>query len=1241
MGNTPDFRVLFESVPALIMALAPDSPRFTILAASDAYLHATMLRREDMVGRPVFEVFPENPDAPSGAEANSRASFERVLRLRFPDVQPVQQHDIRRPESEGGGFDTRFWSPVNTPVLDEKGGVRYILHRVEDVTDLVLAKQQVERGEEDQDRRAREIALMRREADASREREERYVALFEKVPLGLALVRTPAGTIAEVNDAFLALFEATREDVTGRTPAACGVLDPERQAELFAELREKGVVRNADVVRGADNGEPRRLSLNLDWVGIGGERLILATVEDVTERLTTREALEVSERRYRELFEGMRESLFAVEIIANEEGEPIDWRYIETNPQLERFIGMTREQLVGHTYTEVVPRPDKGWIDMLGRVAMTGEPMFEERFAPTLGRWLSLYAYSPRKSQAAVLFTDITERKQAEQAMQRSEARLRAAINSMVDEVWFTDEQGNIILTNDAAMRNLGFEKSDEFFRNIGQALSALEVLEPDGTPLSPDRAPLPRALKGETLQNNGEMIRNLRTGELRYREVNSAPVRGEGGKIVGAVAVARDVTERKKVEFALRVSEERYRALFTSIDEGFCIIQVLFDSENRPVDYVFVAVNPAFEKQTGIRNAIGRRMREISPEHEEHWFQIYGKVALTGESVRFQEHARALGRDFDVYAFRIGGALDRLVAILFSDITERKKNEEELKRAATVFNSSSEAIVITDADTHIVAVNPAFEAITGYRQNEVIGKNPNILKSGHHDDAFYKNFWRSLNTTGSWKGELWNRSKKGDIFVVLTAINTTYHRDGSVQNRIAVITDITEKKRSEEVIWQQANYDALTGLPNRRLFLDHLQQEIRKARRTRTSVALMFMDLDGFKSVNDVLGHEAGDMLLIETGRRLQACVRETDTVARLGGDEFTVILTGLTSLRQVSKVAQDILRRVAEPYEIGGEVVYVSGSLGITLFPQDAPGMDELLINADHAMYAAKAAGKNRYSFFTEAMQQAAQERMWLAHELRNALEKRQLRLAYQPIVELASGCINKAEALVRWDHPERGPIAPDVFIPVAEETGIIREIGDWVFFEAANQVAKWRKAYHPDFQISVNKSPIQFKVRGGGVSSLLLHLKELNLPGQSIAIEITEGVLMDESETVSDQLYALRDAGIEVSLDDFGTGYSTLSYLKRFDIDRIKIDKVFVRDLETDPDDLALCEAIIVMGHKLGIKVIAEGVENSKQQDILADAGCDFVQGYLLSGPVSPEEMEGLLARSSGFCSGSLPG
>lgn len=690
----------------------------------------------------------------------------------------------------------------------------------------------------------------------------------------------------------------------------------------------------------------------------------------------------------------------------------------------------------------------------------------------------------------------------------------------------------------------------------------------------------------------------------------------------------AEDKRQRRMAEDALRTSEERYRALFNSIDEGFCVVEMLYDDAGRPIDYRFIAANPAFEKHTGIKDVIGRRMREIAPDQEAYWDEIFGRVAQTGDSIRFEQRAYALGRFFDIYAFRIGDPEERLVAILFNDITERKQVEEELQLAALVYQESAEAMMVTDEANRIVSVNQAFERVTGYSSEEVIGKTPIILSAGRNGRVHYREMLQRLSNNHYWQGELWLRKKTGEEFAVAMTVNSTFHADGAVNRHVILFADVTQKKQAEELVWYQANFDVLTGLPNRRHFLDQLMQEIRKSRRSGLPLALMFLDLDGFKHVNDTLGHEAGDMLLKETAGRLAKCVRETDTVARLGGDEFTIILSELKSVRHVEKVARHILHKLSEPFQLSRELAHLSGSLGITLYPQDASNLDDLLINADNAMYAAKEAGKNRYRFFTASMQKAAQERMWMVSELRHAIDSRQFRLVYQPIVDLASGLINKAEALLRWEHPERGTINPSVFIPVAEDTGLIQEIGDWVFFEATSQVAKWRQAYQPDFQISINKSPIQFKARVDDLSSWFKHLKMLNLPGQSVAVEITEGVLMDESKAVANQLLAFRDNGIEVSLDDFGTGYSTLSYLKRFDIDRLKIDQTFIRDLESDANDQALCEAMIVMGHKLGIKVIAEGVETDGQRDLLVNAGCDFAQGYLFSKPIGVEEFESLL-------------
>ena len=443
-------------------------------------------------------------------------------------------------------------------------------------------------------------------------------------------------------------------------------------------------------------------------------------------------------------------------------------------------------------------------------------------------------------------------------------------------------------------------------------------------------------------------------------------------------------------------------------------------------------------------------------------------------------------------------------------------------------------------------------------------------------------------------------------------------------------MSDITARKQAEETIQHQANFDPLTQLPNRRLLRDRMDQGIKMSNRSGLPLALMSIDLDNFKDVNDTLGHDMGDILLKDAAQRLSSCVRGADTVARMGGDEFTVIMGELDDPGSIERVAQGILHKLAQPFQLGNEVAYISASIGITIYPADATGINELLKNSDQAMYAAKHQGRNRFSYFTPAMQEAAQDRMRLANDLRGALADNQLRLHYQPIMELATGVIHKAEALIRWQHPQRGLVSPDKFIRIAEDTGMITDIGNWVFHEAALSAARWRASHLPEFQISINVSPVQFSNEGIGHQAWLAYLHKLGLPGQSIVVEITEGLLLDAGTAVTDQLLAFRDAGIQVSLNDFGTGYSSLSYLKKFDIDYLKIDQSFVRNMTHGSDDLTLCEAIIVMAHKLGLKVIAEGVETEHQRDLLTAAGCDYGQGFLFSKAVPAEEFEALLKR-----------
>jgi len=454
---------------------------------------------------------------------------------------------------------------------------------------------------------------------------------------------------------------------------------------------------------------------------------------------------------------------------------------------------------------------------------------------------------------------------------------------------------------------------------------------------------------------------------------------------------------------------------------------------------------------------------------------------------------------------------------------------------------------------------------------------------------------------------------------------------------RTAIVQDITERKQAESEVWAQAHFDALTGLPNRRMLRERMEQGLRHSRRERCRMALLFVDLDHFKEVNDTLGHDQGDQLLIEAAKRIRGCVREADTVARMGGDEFTVLMTDLHSADRLEGVLQKMLDALSAVFELSEEQVFVSASIGVTVFPDDAADIEGLLKNADQALYAAKGAGRNRYRFFTPTLQEAIQHRAQLVHDLRIALAEQQLCVFYQPIVDLMSGAVSKAEALVRWQHPQRGLVSPAEFIPIAESSGLIGPLGEWVFQQAAGQVRRWRETLHPHFQISINKSPVQFENPDSQAIPWIDQLRALGLGGESVVVEITEGLLLSDSNDVVEQLLRLADDGIQVSLDDFGTGYSSLAYLQKFDIDYIKIDRSFVRQLVAGSTDLALCQAIIAMAHTLGMKVVAEGIETEPQRQLLADAGCDFGQGYLFSPPVPAPDFEQMLRSDwadSGF-------
>jgi diguanylate cyclase (GGDEF)-like protein/PAS domain S-box-containing protein len=549
-----------------------------------------------------------------------------------------------------------------------------------------------------------------------------------------------------------------------------------------------------------------------------------------------------------------------------------------------------------------------------------------------------------------------------------------------------------------------------------------------------------------------------------------------------------------------------------------------------------------------------------------------------------------------------------------------------KLEQAATVFEYSKEGIIVTDANNKIISVNRSFVEITGYAAEDVVGKDPKILSSGLQSNEFYEQMWAAILETGSWQGEIWDRRKSGEVYPEALTIIQVKNGHGAIMNHLAIFSDISERKMAQERIQQLAHYDVLTGMPNRALFSDRLEQAIIAAQRNHSKIALLFLDIDRFKQINDTLGHGVGDRLLQIVGQRLLSCVREQDTVSRQGGDEFILVLSD-AGCAGAEVVAQKVLQSIIQPYSIEEHDLRITASIGIAVYPDHAKDSESLIKYADVAMYQAKENGRNCYSTFHPAMNESSYERLKLETALRGALERDELRVYYQAQVDLQDGRIVGCEALVRWLHPELGMIYPDKFIPLAEETGLIISINHWVLEQAIKQCRAWRDAGFNGLTMSVNLSALQFRQH-----NLLPQVKDLldkyELPPGVLDLELTEGILMQGVERTLATLHELSAMGVILSLDDFGTGYSSLSYLKRFPIQQLKIDQSFVRDVINDASDATMVRTIILMAHSLKLDVIAEGVETQEQAAFLMQCGCERAQGYHFRRPVTAEEFELLL-------------
>ncbi|MEG3640962.1 EAL domain-containing protein [Magnetococcus sp. PR-3] len=568
-------------------------------------------------------------------------------------------------------------------------------------------------------------------------------------------------------------------------------------------------------------------------------------------------------------------------------------------------------------------------------------------------------------------------------------------------------------------------------------------------------------------------------------------------------------------------------------------------------------------------------------------------------------------------------GVPRRMVGTL-QDVTQRKVAEEGLVLAKMIFDNAGEAIVITDVHGNITDVNPAYERIMGYSRDEILGQNPSILKSGRHDEAFYEDMWRRLCTSGRWQGEIWDRRKNGEIFPKWLTIDAIRNEQSVITNFVGLFMDITQQKETEEQLEKLAYYDPLTALPNRSLFRDRLEQEMKLSARGGKSLGVFFIDLDRFKYVNDTLGHDKGDDLLIQVAERITHHLRTSDTVARLGGDEFTVILPGIDQTNDVARIAGAIVKSLGKAFDLQGHEVFIGGSVGIAMHPDDGEDYDTLTKHADTAMYRAKEEGKGTYKFFTSDMNETNARRLSLEQALRQAVEWEQLTLHYQPKIDVKKCRIIGMEALVRWNHPEQGLVSPDDFIPIAEETGLIIPIGEWVMRRACMDAKLLSVASRHPMHVAINLSAKQFQ-DVELVKKLERNLQHSNLSPELLEVEITESLAMGDVHQTIEQISELRALGVKVSIDDFGTGYSSLSYLKKLPLNALKIDKSFIQDLNVDSDDTAIVSSILSMASALGLSVVAEGVENKEQIQYLCEHECPTIQGFFFSKPLPVGEFE----------------
>ncbi|MDD2738394.1 MAG: bacteriohemerythrin [Methylomonas lenta] len=803
--------------------------------------------------------------------------------------------------------------------------------------------------------------------------------------------------------------------------------------------------------------------------------------------------------------------------------------------------------------------------------------------------------------------------------------KLSQAVEQSPSSIIITNLHAEIEFVNQAFEKVTGYSRSEVLGQNP-------RILQSGKTSKQTYLELWDTLLRGEIWK--GELINKRKNGSEYIEWALISPVLQPDGNITHYLAIKEDITERKHIESRLIESESHLRAIIENEPECIKIV----DAEGLLIEMNQAGL--AMIQADDFAQVSGTLVLDlVVPEHRQAFADMHQQV-LAGASVLLEFELIGLKgtrRWMETHAVPMTDASGNVCQLAITrDISQRKENENLLRIAATAFESQ-EGMMVTDGKTTILRVNKAFTKITGYTAEEVIGKTPKLLKSGRHPPVFYDELWDSINRTGEWDGEIWNRRKSGDDYPQHMMIKAVKDLDLKVTHYVCTLTDVTLRKAAADKIERLAFYDPLTGLPNRQLLHDRLKPALASSSRTGLHGALLFIDLDNFKALNDTLGHDMGDLLLQQVAERLLSCVREIDTVARLGGDEFVVMLEDLNAdilvaIKQVELIGQKVIGVINQPFQLMIHNYISTPSIGIALFKGQEVSLDQLLKHADIAMYQAKSLGRNTLCFFDPQMQEKVSAKVSIQTDLRQALDQQQFEVYYQIQVDAADRVMG-AEALIRWLHPVRGLISPNEFIPLAEEISIIQAIGHWVLEKACSQIQIWQQdPVTCDLTLSVNVSPKQF-FQTDFVNQVqsLIHYYAIN--PRLLKLELTESILIKNVEDTIATMNQLGAMGVQFSLDDFGTGYSSLQYLKKLPLNQLKIDQSFVRDLAIDSGDQAIVRTIIAMAKSLGLNVIAEGVETLEQRQFLLGSDCTHFQGYLFSKPVPINQFEDLLKSMAG--------